>query len=300
MIKKDSSIKRFFKRIEKFFSSFKQRYVVHFLMNKAGGKQLVAKYKNRTNDNCGEINESSPIWICWWQGEEAMPPIAKACLYSIRIHAGKHPVILITYQNYQRYVKFPSEIIKKQQSGIIDLTHFSDILRTMLLARYGGIWMDCTVLLPSRNIDSFIHSTKKFWSCHHVPIYHNISRGGWTSFFWACGKENLLASFMADFHINYWTRCNRLINYLLLDYTFAIARKYISSVRQMIEDVPITTMGPLGKCLNDEYNHEQWEKFCSDFDFHKLTYKIPLQEATPEGKKTFYGHIMENYLPKAT
>lgn len=59
----------------------------------------------------------------------------------------------------------------------------------------------------------------------------------------------------------------------------------------MIEDVPITTMGPLGKCLNDEYNHEQWEKFCSDFDFHKLTYKIPLQEATPEGKKPSMGTL---------
>ena len=65
----------------------------------------------------------------------------------------------------------------------------------------------------------------------------------------------------------------------------------------MIEEIPITVMGPLGKCLNEEYTEEQWEKFCTDYElFHKLTYKITLHEKTLDGKKTFYGHIIENYL----
>lgn len=85
---------------------------------------------------------------------------------------------------------------------------------------------------------------------------------------------------------------------MLLDYTFAIARKYIPAIHRMIEEVPITVMGPLGKCLNDEYTEAEWKRFCTDYDFHKLTYKIQLHKTTPEGKKTFYGHIMESYFPK--
>lgn len=54
-------------------------------------------------------------------------------------------------------------------------------------------------------------------------------------------------------------------------------------------------MGPLGKCLNDEYSEEEWNDFCKNYDFHKLTYKIQLQKVTPEGKKTFYGHILEEF-----
>jgi len=168
----------------------------------------------------------------------------------------------------------------------------------VLLHRHGGIWMDSTVLLPAKNIDEFIHASDTFWSCHHLHIYHNVSRGGWTSFFWACGKNNLLPSFIADLHISYWKRFDKLIDYLLLDYTFAIARKYIPAIHRMIEEVPITVMGPLGKCLNDEYTEAEWKRFCTDYDFHKLTYKIQLHKTTPEGKKTFYGHIMESYFPK--
>lgn len=166
----------------------------------------------------------------------------------------------------------------------------------MLLTKHGGIWMDSTLLIPSKQVDEFIHPEDKFWSCHHKPIYHNVSRGGWVSFFVACGKNNPLPSMIADLHLSYWKIHNKLINYLLLDYTFAIARKYVPAIRQMVEQVPITVMGPLGKCLNDEYSEEGWNNFCKNYDFHKLTYKIPLQKVTPEGKKTFYGHILEEFL----
>lgn len=120
MIKKQSKTKRFFKRIEGFFASIKQRYIVSYLLNKAGGKELVARYARLTNEACGTIGADSPIWVCWWQGADAMPDIAKACFNSIKMHAGTHPVILITGENYKEYVTLPSEIVEKQQKGIID------------------------------------------------------------------------------------------------------------------------------------------------------------------------------------
>lgn len=294
-MKKQTKIKKFFKRIEGFFVRIKQRYIVHHLL-KTGGQEIIAQYRQHTNKTCEPINTESPIGVCWWQGEKAMPDIAKACFNSIKIHACNHPVILITKENYTNYVELPDYIITKVNQGEITLTHFSDILRMALLSKYGGIWLDSTVLLPFKNLDSIINPTKEFWSCHHLPIYHNISRGGWTGFFLACGKNNLLPSFIYDFFLSYWKRHNKLIDYLLIDYTFAIARKYIPAIHQMIELVPITVMGPLGKCLNDEYSEEGWNNFCKNYDFHKLTYKIPLQKVTPEGKKTFYGHILEKYL----
>ena len=294
-MRKQTKIKKFFKRIEGFFAKIKQRYIVRHLL-KTGGQEVITQYLQYTNEKSEPITPHPPIWVCWWQGEEAMPDIAKACFNSIKTHADNHPVILITEKNYKDYITFPSYIIEKQQNGILDLTHFSDILRASLLRKYGGIWMDCTVLIPSKNLNAFISPSSSFWSCHHLPIYHNISKGGWTSFFWACGKNNLLPAFIEDLHLKYWKQHNKLIDYLLLDYTFAIARKYIPAIHQMIEEIPITVMGPLGKCLNEEYTEEQWEKFCTDYDFHKLTYKITLHEKTLDGKKTFYGHIIENYL----
>ncbi len=290
-------VKAFFKRIEKFFNTCKQRFIVYYLMNHAGGKELVDRYRNFPTTGKNPITETSPIWVCWWQGVEAMPNIVKACYHAMHRHADKHPVILITEKNYREYIEMPDYILQKQQSGDLDLTHFSDILRMMLLSKHGGIWMDSTLLLPSKHVNEFILPDQTFWSCHHHTRYYNISQGGWVSFFVACGKEHILPSFIADMHLAYWKKHKRLIDYLLLDYTFAIARKYIPSVHQMIEDMPFSEMGPLGKCLNEEYTEEKWEEFCTRYNFHKVTQKIELRKTTPEGQKTFYGHILDTYIP---
>lgn len=269
---------------------------MHHLLYRAGGKELIARYTRDYMPAYEPITGSSPIWTCWWQGEDAMPDIVKACYNAMHRFSDGHPVILITEKNYKDYVNMPDYIIRKQQSGEIDLTHFSDILRMMLLARHGGIWMDSTLLIPSKHLGTFIHPEDKFWSCHHHTRYYNISQGGWVSFFLACGKGNILPSFIADMHLCYWKKHKKLIDYLLLDYTFAMARKYIPAVHDMIEKVPITEMGPLGKCLNEEFSEEKWNEFCTRYDFHKVTYKIPLCKTTVEGKKTYYGHILETYL----
>ncbi|MBQ3082661.1 MAG: capsular polysaccharide synthesis protein [Alistipes sp.] len=290
------TIKEFFKPVERFFARCKQRLIIQYLMWQANGKRLVKKYRNHPvadGEEMEAITPTSPIWTCWWQGEEQMPMIVKACYRAMQKHAGNHPVILITEKNYQEYVELPEAILAKQQAGIIDLTHFSDILRMSLLCKYGGIWMDSTLFIPAKDVDSFIDPTSKYWSCHHQTRYNNVSRGGWVSFFVACGRNNPLPAFIADLHIAYWLKHNRLIDYLLLDYAFAIARTYLPTVHNMIEALPLTAMGPLGKCLNKVYSAEEWQEHCTLYNFHKLTYKIPLSPMTPDGKKSWYGHILE-------
>lgn len=288
-------IKQFLKQLERIPAFFKQYFVLHYLLSH-GGRQIIEKYRYRSLSDSEAIAEDSPVWVCWWQGQEAMPDIVKACYHSICQNAGSHPVILITDKNYQDYVSFPSYILERYKRGEIDLTHLSDILRMMLLQKHGGIWIDSTILIPDKELNIFIDPKAKYWSCHHHPVTHNVSRGGWVSYFLASGKGNLLPSFILDMHLLYWKTHSRLINYLLLDYMFAIAYTYLPVVHDMIEKIPITHISRLKKCLNEPYTEERWKEFCTNYDFHKLTYKISLKRVTPDGKKTFYGHIMETYL----
>ena len=134
-----SKTKRFFRRIEGFFSFFKQQYILYHLITKSGGKEIISKYKKQTCNSCENINATSPIWVCWWQGKENMPDIVKACYNSIQRHACNHPVILITEENFRDYIDMPEYIINKQKEGYIDITHFSDILRMKLITKQGGI-----------------------------------------------------------------------------------------------------------------------------------------------------------------
>lgn len=65
-------------------------------------------YKDRSNEACEPIGEDSPVWLCWWQGEETMPDVAKACLNSIKMHADRHPVIVITEANHGTMLTYPT------------------------------------------------------------------------------------------------------------------------------------------------------------------------------------------------
>ena len=287
-------VKQFFKQIERGLARTRQWANVQYLLHCAGWQQVVDSYRSRACAGEAPIPPDAPIWTCWWQGEEAMPDIAKACYQAMKRFAGSHPVILVTGQNWREYTSLPDYIVDKQRSGVIDLTHFSDILRMKLLSEHGGIWMDST-LLPVKPIDTFILPGMSYWSCHHHTRYHNISKGGWVSFFVACSKGHILPSFIVDAHLAYWKGHNRLIDYLLLDYAFAVARRYLPVVHDLVEQTPYSEMGPLGKCMNGEYNAEQWRMYCTRYDFHKLTYKVPVSRCTQEGRLTWYGHILDEF-----
>lgn len=146
------------KKIERALSRVKQHVVWHRIMR--GGAQDVVVHYRQTHLQQGVIEATSPIWVCWWQGEAQMPDICKQCLCSVRHNAAAHPVIVIDLDNYAQYVDMPQAVVDKHKSGLIDYTHFADILRCMLLARHGGIWIDATVFV-TRPLDSFIASHRR-------------------------------------------------------------------------------------------------------------------------------------------
>ena len=100
-------------------------------------KYLIKKEKN--------IKENCPIWTMWYQGIEAAPPIVRSCIQSIIENRVKHPVIIITKYNIDKYIKLPYYIMEKFNKNIITLTHFSDIVRIALLFKYGGYWIDLLI-----------------------------------------------------------------------------------------------------------------------------------------------------------
>ena len=98
------------------------------------------KYENPT-----EIEKDAPIYVFWYQGESSMPELVEMCYASLKQAALQHPILLITRENLaeitSRKAKFAwnplaTEYLKK---GLITVTTFSDLLRTWLLANWGGI-----------------------------------------------------------------------------------------------------------------------------------------------------------------
>jgi hypothetical protein len=117
-----------------------------------------------------------------------MPPIIRACYDSVQKYRGQHPVHLITKSNCADFVSIPYHIMKKLNSGLITVTHFSDILRTVLLYEYGGIWMDATILVT----EAIDFNNLKFYTMKETLKTDNISKARWAGFFLAIGSRGNL------------------------------------------------------------------------------------------------------------
>jgi len=88
---------------------------------------------------------ATTIWQYWAQGFDNLPEVVKECLASVERYAGNCQIIRLSDENIQEYLDIPDYVLRKK--SLYGYTHFSDLLRLMLLNAYGGIWIDATVLL---------------------------------------------------------------------------------------------------------------------------------------------------------
>lgn len=287
-------MKKFFKSIERAVSRIKQYVITKSIQGKYNQQSVVKKYKEMSSSGTDVIGETSPIWVCWWQGEEQMPEIVKVCYNSIKRHACNHPVVLITSSNQDEYLNIPEMICQKYREGKISPTHFSDIARMYLLKEYGGIWIDITNFL-TQDIDCFVDTKRRYWTCRHITTYNNVSRGLWTSFFSASGKNHLIPSYIYDSLIHWWSHNDEIIDYLLMDFIFKIGYDNISEIKKEIDDIPLSTIGTLRKVLCSKYDEKTWAFYCRQAGFHKLSYKKYNEKLTKHNEKTHYAYLIEMY-----
>lgn len=254
------------------------------------------KNYNYNADNDG-LNYSNYIWVCWWQGLEEAPLIVKKCIDSIKKNAGSHEVIVLTEDNYKDYVTIPKWIEDKKEKGIISRTHFSDILRLELLAKYGGIWLDSTFYCNNVQIDEYFN--QKVWSIKRPDYGHvSVACGQFANYSFGCSFEyRNIFGIIRDLLFEYWKINNSITDYLFLDYLIIIAQRHCPEVANIFNTIsPNNPMcDELYKILNEEYDEEKWRSLTKNTSLFKLTWK---QEFLLEknGRPTFYKKIILDEL----
>lgn len=274
---------------------WKDRCILCWLKEHYG--DIVQKYKqnNAWIINAEKPIEPAPIWSVWWQGEENAPEMVKMCFASVNRHRGKHPFIIITKDNYQEYVSLPEHILQKVNSGILSLTHFSDIIRLYLLTHYGGLWLDATIYVADTIQDVIF--TSNFYSIKNGfnPRSHAVTQGRWSSFLQAAQKGSPLCSFALDYQIAYWEKQTTPIDYILIDYFYALAYEELPECRELLDSVPVNNkmIESLRPLLNKVWSPSVLSDLTADTTFFKLTWKQNF-EKTVSGCETVYGHLVKD------
>lgn len=275
------------------YLSRKDNYILSFVEEKC--RDVINKYSDMPACIHYKSNSDGNIWVFWWQGEETAPDIVKLCINSIRKNSNGHDVVLLSQNNYLDYVDIPQLIIDKHEKGIIKHAFFADIVRCSLLSKFGGAWIDATVYL-SQPIPQYIFERDFFTakSINEQALYFSKSR--WVGYFLVGSKNFQLFSFVKEMLAAYLEQVSSPIDYLLMDYVFDIACRYIPQVKAEIDAVKDNNLirGRLMNEINLKYNESLFEELCTGETFiSKLSYRygnpVPFDSF---GELTNYGYLL--------
>lgn len=91
-------------------------------------------------------NDETKYWTLWLQGRDNAPDIVKLCMASMSEKLGPQLEIL-NFDSAIDKAQLPSSIVELYLSNQIKDQRFSNLIRLHLLCRFGGTWLDSTVLL---------------------------------------------------------------------------------------------------------------------------------------------------------
>ena len=228
------------------------------------------------------------IFWCWLQGLNNISKLALASLNSIKKNIKDYKIIIINNTNIKKYVKIPRYIMNKYVKGLIDPTHFSDILRLELLKTYGGTWIDASVVITSYD-PRFYNNILFFFG---IKSDEGCVGSNW---FITSEKGSPILRTTLDLLYEYWKNNNRLYNYFIFHLFMKMAcDKYKDDYNKVLF---ISNKPPhaLQYQLNKKFNITLYHIILHKSSVHKLTIHIKDKEFK---NNTFYSHIIDEYYPK--
>ena len=231
---------------------------------------------------------NNTIYWCWLQGVENAPELYLSTLNSIRRNLKDFNLVIITEENMLNYTSFPDYILDKYKRNIIDPTHFSDLIRLELLIKYGGTWIDASVLITDY--------TEKFYN-NDLFFFQERNPGCvGSNWFITSEKGSPILRTTQYLLYEYWKYRDDLYDYYIFHIMLALAAERYKKDLKAIPYISNRIPHRLRNTMFGIYNKEVYDKLLRDVSIHKLTVKW-----VPEGPvdyRTYYNHIIEEYYPK--
>lgn len=218
------------------------------------------------------------IWTLWWQGEVHMPPVVKDCVNSMKQHSNGAEVIVLDEDNLGNYIEIPTVVKEKFERNKITITHLSDIIRFELLHKYGGLWLDSTVMV-SEDIPDWIFEAD-FYTIKNGTggDYKNVAKERWTAFILGGKKGNPVIEGVRWLFQEYWREHEKLVCYFLIDFCMNDVYEAVPEAKAFMDAVP-------------DY---EGNVFAQDSSmFRKLSWKTPKGNKVINRVKSLMRHIKE-------
>lgn len=155
------------------------------------------------------------IFIYWDTGFENASIMIKECLKSWKKHNADWKIIELNDNNLNNYID--CDKLEFLNEKYLTKTHYSDIIRLILLEKYGGCWCDATTFCNkslSQWLDRYISSG------FYAFYYSEDSKYMLSSWFLYAEKNNYIISTWKNELLNYWRENDMQDDYFLLHNLF--------------------------------------------------------------------------------
>lgn len=234
------------------------------------------------------LPDHDTIWCCWLQGEEQAPAVVKKCLDSLKRFGRK--IVVLTNDNFTDYTDIPEHVLEKKRQGIINNTHFTDILRADLLSKRGGTWIDATVYVSDPSLMSEVMGRYSLFA-YSFAMRDSISDSMlFDSWFLHCTSVNPVICDVRDMLYEYWRNEDSLMHYFLFHLMFSIACRRHPEIN---DSIPVFSLEPCHLLQHEmlkPYDELRWKHIMLGSGIHKLTYKY---DTSADIRGTMLEHLLE-------
>lgn len=236
------------------------------------------------------------VWVMWWQGTEEAPKLVKENIKYLKKIWG-NDLKIITKNNLMNYIEINSSLKDKFKCGVISQQVWSDIIRVNLLEKYGGLWIDSTVILSKRIYALSELFDRPFFSiCSKRNSNINVSNENWATWFIGGNANEPIFVYLKNFYVKYFSHFNFILDYFLTDYAIRYFYESNESFRKEIETQKRDwhTLYFYNNLYNP-VNKVDLLLFDSELGYciQKVTYKIDEKRLRTD---SFFNYILDNIL----
>lgn len=253
---------------------------------------------SKANPNSGKRRESAVsriIWSAWLQGLDNAPEMVNVCLESHMKHLPGYEFRVLDMENYRQWVELPEWVEEKYARGMIPAALFSDVLRVAVLKRYGGVWMDASVLCTGFGNQQL----QKQWTeveNSRFAVFRYYRKGdrypsGLSNWFIAATPDNVVLTSVYDMLTAYWRDYDCTIDYYMMHLFISCALKAFPEMEREMPKLNSRYSFFLGDALSRTYSQEAWQELVDHVAIHKLNYRKA--EEAQKNPQSYYNFILE-------
>lgn len=246
---------------------------------------------------------SCEIFNLWFQGYDDVPPIVRLCTDKAK-RLGLRQVLLD--EASVEALSIDEEMVRKHKEGKISMQTWSDIIRTYLLSRCGGVWADASLYVSKLPEEA---TTQPFYSCRHRVVDNFVENPSifrdangefeskWTFFFLASHKGDVVTSWLYDCFAQYWRVWDAGVDYFLCDMILRLGYEEVPAVRREIDAIAVNNDGALyalRHSLSQDFDPDIWQKWGRNtLNIFKLDWRI---RTGATNSNSYFGRLKEELL----